>query len=57
MSASSMSLKAKINNYAKQHRIAPQVVLQNYLFERFLERVSLSEYRDNLIIKGGLLIS
>jgi len=28
MSASSMSLKAKINNYAKQHRIAPQVVLQ-----------------------------
>lgn len=57
MSASSMSLKAKINNYAKQHRIAPQVVLQNYLFERFLDRVSLSEYRDNLIIKGGLLIS
>lgn len=57
MSASSMSLKAKINNYAKQHKIAPQVVLQNYLFERFLERVSLSEYRDNLIIKGGLLIS
>jgi len=57
MSASSMSLKAKINNYAKQHRIAPQVVLQNYLFERFLERVSLSEYRDNLVIKGGLLIS
>lgn len=57
MSASSMSLKAKINNYAKQHRIAPQVVLQNYLFERFLERVFLSEYRDNLVIKGGLLIS
>ena len=57
MSASSMSLKAKINNYAKQHRIAPQVVLQNYLFERFLDRVSLSEYRDNLVIKGGLLIS
>ena len=57
MSVSSMSLKAKINNYAKQHRIAPQVVLQNYLFERFLERVSLSEYRDNLVIKGGLLIS
>ena len=57
MSASSMSLKAKINNYAKQHRIAPQVVLQNYLFERFLERVSLSEYRDNLVLKGGLLIS
>lgn len=57
MSASSMSLKAKINNYAKQHRIAPQVVLHNYLFERFLERVSLSEYRDNLVIKGGLLIS
>ena len=57
MSATSMSLKAKINNYAKQHKIAPQVVLQNYLFERFLERVALSKYSDNLIIKGGLLIS
>lgn len=52
-----MSLKAKINNYAKHHKIAPQVVLQNYLFEHFLERIAASEFREHLIIKGGLLIS
>ena len=57
MSVNSMSLKAKINNYAKQHKIAPQVVLQNYLFEHFLERIAASDFREHLIIKGGLLIS
>lgn len=57
MSVNSMSLKARINNYAKQHKISPQVVLQNYLFEHFLERISVSEFNDKLIIKGGLLIS
>lgn len=57
MIINSMSLKAKINNYAKQHKIAPQVVLQNYLFEQFLERIAASEFCNKLIIKGGLLIS
>lgn len=35
MSSKTMSFKAKINNYAKQHKIAAQVVLQNCMFERF----------------------
>ena len=42
---------------AKKKRISAQLVLQNYMLERFLVRVSLSQYRDNFIIKGGFLIS
>ena len=57
MSSKAMSLKAKIRNYAKDNRIAAQVVLQNYMFERFLARLSQSEYRDRFVIKGGILIS
>jgi len=57
MSSKAMSLKAKIRNYAKDNRIAAQVVLQNYMFERFLVRLSRSEYRDKFIIKGGMLIA
>ena len=37
MSSKGMSLKGRINHYAKQNGIATQVVLQNYMFERFLE--------------------
>ena len=57
MSSKTMSLKAKIRNYAKDNRIAAQVVLQNYMFERFLARLSQSEYRDKFVIKGGMLIA
>lgn len=52
-----MQLKAIINNIAKEKGIRPQLALQNYMLERFLERVSLSQYRDNFIIKGGFLIA
>lgn len=40
MSSKAMSLKAKIKTYAKNNKIAAQVVLQNYMFERFLARLS-----------------
>ncbi len=52
-----MQLKAIIKNIAKEKRISAQLVLQNYMLERFLERVSVSVYRDNFIIKGGFLIA
>ena len=52
-----MSLRAKINNYAKKHGITAQVVLQNYMFECFLDRLSKTKYKDNFIIKGGILVS
>lgn len=57
MSSKAMSLKAKIKNYAKSNNIATQVVLQNYMFERFLARLSESDYREKFVIKGGMLIA
>lgn len=57
MSSKATSLKAKIRNYAKSNNITAQVVLQNYMFERFLARLSSSEYRDKFVIKGGMLVA
>ncbi len=57
MSSKAMSLKRRINNYAKKNNVAAQVVLQNYMIERFLERLSVSEYKQKFVIKGGILIS
>lgn len=57
MSSKAMSLKGRIKNYAKRNNIAAQVVLQNYMFERFLERLSVSEYSEKFVVKGGMLIA
>ena len=57
MIKNSMSLKAKINNIAKEERVAPQAIMQTYMLERLLERISVSEYKNNFILKGGMLIS
>lgn len=57
MSGKAMSLKAKIRNLARKKDMSAQVVLQNYMFERFLERLSKSTYHDHFILKGGLLIA
>ena len=57
MSARAMSLKGRINNYAKSNNIAAQVVLQNYMFERFLARLSISDYSEKFVLKGGMLIA
>lgn len=50
-------LKGVVKNIAKQKNISPQAVLQTLMFERLAERLSLSEFRDKFILKGGLLIS
>ena len=52
-----MQLKAFVKNLAKEKKISAQIVLQNYMLERLLERISLSKYRNNFILKGGFLIS
>jgi predicted nucleotidyltransferase component of viral defense system len=52
-----MQLKAIIKNLAKSKNISAQIVMQNYMLERFLERVSLSPYQQNFILKGGFLIA
>lgn len=57
MSSKAMSLKGRIKNYAKSNNISAQVVLQNYMFERFLNRLSVSEYKEKFVVKGGMLIA
>ena len=52
-----MQLKAKIKNISKEKNISAQLVLQKYMMERFIERLALSDFQDQMIIKGGLLIS
>lgn len=52
-----MSLKAKIRNIAKQKNISAQVILQNYMFERLLVRLSASEYKEKFVLKGGMLVA
>lgn len=57
MSSKAMSLKGRIKNYAKSNHIAAQVVLQNYMFECFLSRLSKSDYSEKFVVKGGILIA
>lgn len=57
MSANIMQFKARIRNLAQEEGIPAQVVLQNFMFERFFARLCKSTVRENLILKGGTLIS
>ncbi|WP_199714771.1 nucleotidyl transferase AbiEii/AbiGii toxin family protein [Roseburia sp. 1XD42-69] len=52
-----MQLKAVIKNIAKEKHISAQLVMQNFMLERLLERISVSKYRQNFILKGGFLIA
>lgn len=52
-----MQLKALIRNRAKAEGVSPQLIMQNYVLERLIERISLSSWRDCIVIKGGVLIS
>ena len=51
------SLKAKASNLAKQTNIPNKYIIQNFMFEALLKRISNSVYKDKFIIKGGLLLS
>ncbi len=50
-------VKDLINNLAKDKNINAQILLKNYMMERILERIALSDYRDNFILKGGMLVT
>ena len=50
-------VKDLTRNLSQGDSFKAQVFIRNYMLERLLERISLSEYRDNFILKGGLLIS
>jgi predicted nucleotidyltransferase component of viral defense system len=52
-----MQLKDKIKNLALINHIPAQAVLQNFMLERLLERISVSKYKETFVLKGGMLIA
>ena len=50
-------LKGRIKSVAKQNNADARTLMRIYMMERFLERLTQSEYRDNFIIKGGILVT
>ncbi len=52
-----MQLKSRIKELALKNKIPAQAVLQNFMLERLLERISVSKYRNMIILKGGMLIA
>lgn len=57
MIKTSKQLKDLISSLSKKKSADAQILMRNYMMERFLERISLSEYRDKFILKGGMLIA
>lgn len=53
---SAEQIKGAVKNIAKKMNLKPQEVLQIFMFERLVERLSISKYKENFILKGGLLI-
>jgi len=54
---SATALKAKSRNLSALTGTPPYIIQRNFLFERFLERASVSEYRESFIVKGGILLA
>jgi predicted nucleotidyltransferase component of viral defense system len=52
-----MKLKDKIKNLALKNHIPAQAVLQKFILERLLERISVSKYKETFVLKGGMLIA
>ena len=50
-------IKGRIKSVAKQNNADARILMRIYMMERFLERLAQSEYRDNFIIKGGILVT
>ena len=50
-------VKGRIKNIAKQNHSDARTLVRIYMMERFLERVAVSDYKDNFVIKGGMLIT
>lgn len=50
-------LKAKVRNVSQGDSLKAQTLIRNYFMERFLERISISPYKDNFVLKGGMLVA
>ncbi|WP_010259694.1 nucleotidyl transferase AbiEii/AbiGii toxin family protein [Treponema primitia] len=53
----STQLKALVRNLSRDSNIEAEVLLRNFMLERFLERIAISDYKQNFILKGGMLIA
>ena len=54
---SAMQLKAKVRNLSGSDSRKAQTLIRSFIMERFLERITLSKYHDNFILKGGMLVA
>ncbi|MGN1111909.1 MAG: nucleotidyl transferase AbiEii/AbiGii toxin family protein [Acutalibacteraceae bacterium] len=57
MIKTSRQLKDLVRNLSGGSSIKAQIIIRNYIMERFLERVSLSKYKEHFIFKGGIMVS
>ena len=57
MITTARQLKDLIRNLSKKKSADAQILMRNYMMERFLERISLSTYKDQFILKGGMLVA
>lgn len=53
----SMQIKDKLKNISRSKNINFNLLLRNYMYERFIERLAVSKYKDNFILKGGYYLS
>lgn len=52
-----VQVKAKIRNIAVKRNLNFNTLLRLYMYDRFIERLAVSKYRDNFILKGGFYLS
>lgn len=57
MIRTAIQLKAKVRNLSGRDRKKAQTLIRNFIMERFLERITRSQYRNNFILKGGMLVA
>jgi predicted nucleotidyltransferase component of viral defense system len=57
MIKTSKQLKDKVKNLSGSDSTKAQTLIRNFIMERFLERISLSSYRNNFVLKGGMLVA
>ena len=57
MIRTSRQLKALVRNRSNGNSARAQMMIRIYAMERFLERLAISDYRENFVLKGGLLVS
>lgn len=55
MKLTQAQLKGRLKSLAQKNHADARILIRIYMMERFLERVSTSRYKDNFIIKGGIL--